>query len=43
MDTRRSFYLASRQDDFAELPADASQPDVSDILIVVPANEQPAD
>ena len=39
MDTRRSFYLASRQDDFAELAVDASQLDVSDILCVVPAND----
>ena len=39
MDTRRSFYLASRQDDFAELAADASQLDFSDIHAIVPAND----
>jgi hypothetical protein len=39
MDTRQSFYLASRQDDFAELAADASQLDTGDILFVVPAND----
>jgi hypothetical protein len=39
MDTRRSFYLASRQDDFAELAVDASQLDVRDIICVVPGND----
>ena len=39
MDTRRSFYLASRQDDFAELAVDASRLDVRDIICVVPAND----
>jgi hypothetical protein len=39
MDARRSFYLASRQDDFAELSADASRPGASDILCAVPAND----
>ena len=39
MDTRRSFYLASRQDDFAEAAADASRLDFSDIPYVVPAND----
>jgi hypothetical protein len=39
MDTRRSLYLASRQDDFAELAANASQLDTGDILFVVPAND----
>ena len=34
MDTRRSFYLASRQDDFAELAVDASRLDVRDIICV---------
>jgi hypothetical protein len=31
MDTRRSYYLHSRQDDFAEPAADASQLDFNDI------------
>jgi hypothetical protein len=39
MDTRRSLYLASRRDDFAELAANASQLDTGDILFVVPAND----
>src|SRR5262245_11520632 len=39
MDTRRSFYLASRQDDFAELAVDASQLDVRDMICVVSAND----
>ena len=39
MDARRSFYLASRQDDFAEPPKDASRLDFSDIPYVVPGND----
>jgi hypothetical protein len=39
MDTRRSFYLASKQDDFAEPPADASRLDLDDILFIIPAND----
>jgi hypothetical protein len=39
MDVRRSFYLASRRDDFAETPIDASRLDASDIPCVVPAND----
>ena len=38
MDTRRSFYLASRQDDFAEL-AVSGRLDVRDIICIVPAND----
>jgi hypothetical protein len=39
MDRRRSFYLASREDDFAEPAADASRLDFDDIPFVVPAND----
>jgi hypothetical protein len=39
MDTRRSFYLASKEDDFAEPAADASRLDFDDILFVIPAND----
>ena len=39
MDTRRSFYLASRQDDFAEPAADLSPIDSTDIPYVMPAND----
>jgi hypothetical protein len=39
MDTRRSFYLASRQDDFAEPSADFGTPDLNDIPYVTPAND----
>jgi hypothetical protein len=39
MDTRRSFYLAARQDDFAEPAADAGWADTTDILSVTPAND----
>jgi hypothetical protein len=38
-DTRRSFYLASRQDDFAETPIDESWLDTSSIPYVMPAND----
>ncbi len=39
MDTRRSYYLHSRQDDFAEPAADASRPDFNDISFTIPAND----
>ena len=39
MDTRRSFYLASRQDDFAESAADLNPSDCTDIPYVMPAND----
>jgi hypothetical protein len=38
-DTRRSFYLASRQDDFGETPIDESWLDTSSIPYVMPAND----
>jgi hypothetical protein len=37
MDKRRSFYLASRQDDFGEPPVDKGW--VADIPYVMPAND----
>jgi hypothetical protein len=39
MDKHRSFYLASREDDFAEPAADASRLDFDDIPFVMPAND----
>jgi hypothetical protein len=39
MDKRRSFYLASKQDDFAEPAADASRLDFNDIPFIIPAND----
>jgi len=39
MDARRSFYLASKEGDFAELTADASRLDFDDIPFVMPAND----
>ena len=39
MDTRRSYYLAHRQDDFAEAPADARTPESYEILYAAPAND----
>jgi hypothetical protein len=39
MDTRRSFYLASKEDDFAEPAADASRLDFNDIPFIMPAND----
>jgi hypothetical protein len=39
MDTRRSFYLASREDDSAEPAADASRLDFNDIPFITPAND----
>ena len=39
MDTRRSYYLARRQDDFAEAPADAGTLKPYGILYAAPAND----
>jgi hypothetical protein len=39
MDTRRSFYLGSRSDDFAQPAADASRLDFNDIPFIMPAND----
>jgi len=39
MDKRRSFYLASKQDDFVEPAADAGRLDFNDIPFVMPAND----
>ena len=39
MDARRSFYLASRQNDFTEPAADASRLDFNDIPFIMPAND----
>jgi hypothetical protein len=39
MDTRRSFYLASQHDDFAELPIDTDRLDASNIAYNMPAND----
>ena len=39
MDTRRSLYLASREDDFAGSAADASRLDFNDIPFIMPAND----
>jgi len=39
MDARRSFYLASREDDFAEPAADASRLDFNDIPLITPVND----
>ena len=39
MDTRRSYYLQSKQDDFAELAEDASRLDFDDVPFVMPAND----
>ena len=39
MDTRRSFYLASRQDDFTEPAADLGTADPNDIPYVTAAND----
>jgi hypothetical protein len=39
MDTRRSFYLASKEDDFAEPSPDASRLDLDDIPFIIPAND----
>jgi hypothetical protein len=39
VDTRRSYYLAYRQDDFAETPAEARWLDSCEILYATPAND----
>ena len=39
MDTRRSYYLQSNQDDFSELDAETRQFDTSDVPYVSPAND----
>ena len=39
MDTRRSYYLQSNQDDFSELDAETRQFDTSDVPYVNPAND----
>ena len=39
MDTRRSFYLALRQDDFVEPVSDANWVDSTDVPYVTPAND----
>jgi hypothetical protein len=39
MDTRRSFYLASRRDDFDVPAPDASSVDLTDIPYITPAND----
>jgi hypothetical protein len=39
MDTSRSYYLNSGQDDFAELDADKCQPDTAYIHYIIPAND----
>jgi hypothetical protein len=39
VDTRRSYYLACRQDDFAEAPRDLRTPESYEILIATPAND----
>jgi hypothetical protein len=39
VDTRRSYYLTHRQDDFAEAPADARPLESYEILYAAPAND----
>jgi hypothetical protein len=39
MDTRRSFYLAARQDDFDVSTPDDAQVDFSEIHFITPAND----
>jgi hypothetical protein len=39
MDTRRSFYIAPRQDDFVEPVSNANWVDSTDIPYVTPAND----
>jgi hypothetical protein len=39
VDTRRSYYLAHRQDDFAEAPAYARTLESYEILYAAPAND----
>ena len=39
MDARRSYYLQSNKDDFSEFDAETRQFDTSDVLYVIPAND----
>jgi hypothetical protein len=39
VDTRRSYYLACRQDDFAEAPAETLTLESYEILYAAPAND----
>jgi hypothetical protein len=39
MDTRRSFFLVTKEDDFAEPAADSSRLDLEDIPFTIPAND----
>jgi hypothetical protein len=39
VDTRRSYYFAHRQDDFAEVPADVPRLGTDEILYATPAND----
>jgi hypothetical protein len=39
VDTRRSYYLACRQDDFGEVPAGTRGPKPYEILYAAPAND----
>ena len=39
MDTRRSYYSNSKQDDFGEGDAKKSEPDATDIPYIIPAND----
>jgi hypothetical protein len=39
MATSRSYYLSSRQDDFAEPETDAGRVDIIDVPYVMPAND----
>ena len=39
MDTRRSYYLQSNQDDFSELDAETRPSDITDVPYVTPAND----
>jgi hypothetical protein len=39
MDTRRSYCLRSKNDDFAEPTADVSHLDLNDIPFIIPAND----
>jgi len=43
VDARRSYYLACRQDDFAEAPADLRTLESYEILYVAPANDNSLD
>jgi hypothetical protein len=43
VDTRRSYYLAHRQDDFGEAPAEARMLASCEILCATPANDNLGD